>query len=216
MHSIKLPEHINEIEDRTFAGCIRLKDVVIPGAVTHIGERAFAGCISLLGLVIPDAVTSIDDEAFYGCGSLRSIVIPDSVTTIGDRVFSRCASLESVVIPASVTEIGENAFQHCLNIKEFTCKLSHAPKIGPDFFDDEIYSNCTLYVPDESVDKYRNSRYAWHKFKNILPLSKYDEERPSNLSVYTMDGNKVSGDLLSLSPGTYIIKDGDRSREITL
>ena len=67
----------------------------IPDGVQSIGYRAFAGGDSLTSIVMPDSVTSISEYAFAGT-SLTSIVIPDSVQSIGDSAFAYCDSLSKV------------------------------------------------------------------------------------------------------------------------
>ena len=104
----------------SFAGCLFLKEVVLPNSLSSIGYSAFLLCNSLTSITIPDSVTSIGDDAFSDCSRLTSITIPDSVTSIGDYAFSHCGSLTSVTIPDSVTSIGDRAFGWCDSLTSVT------------------------------------------------------------------------------------------------
>ena len=75
------------------AGC---KNSVIPsdGSVTEIENKTFSGCIGLKNVTIPDGVTDIGIWTFQGCSDLTSIVIPNSVTIIGADVFKGCNELK--------------------------------------------------------------------------------------------------------------------------
>jgi len=44
--------------------------VVIPDSVKKIDERAFAYCSSIREIVIPDSIETVEKEAFYGCDAL--------------------------------------------------------------------------------------------------------------------------------------------------
>jgi hypothetical protein len=128
------------------------------------------------------------------------------------RAFYGCTSLNSIIIASTTTRINFNL--DCPNLKEIICNAIVPPIINNDsFVNKEIYSTSTLYVPDVSLDDYKWSRYRWsHFFLNILPISKY----PTTRRIYTEDGTEVTNDLLSLAPGTYIVKDGLKSREIVI
>jgi hypothetical protein len=148
-------------------------------------------CTNLKSIIIPDSVTNIGKEAFSGCTSLNSISIPNSVTNIGKKAFSGCTSLNSIIIASTLTRINFNLDSP--NLKEIICKAIVPPIIENYFFlEDEIYSTCTLYVPDMSLDDYKCSEYNWSHFRNILPLSKYPTTR-----IDTENDTEVTDDLLS-------------------
>jgi hypothetical protein len=186
-----IPNSVTTIGGYAFEGCTNLKSISIPNSVTKIEDRAFEGCTNLKSISIPNSVTKIGNGAFKGCTNLNSISISNSVTTIGYIAFSGCISLNSIIITSTVTCI--NFSLESSDPKEIICKAIVPPiiKVG-SFVKEEIYSTCTLYVPDASLEDYKWSKERWSYFRNILPLSKYPTRK-----IYTEDGYEVSGDLLS-------------------
>jgi hypothetical protein len=84
------------------------------------------------------------------------------------------------------------------------------------------YKLPTLYVPEESIDAYKNSTYSWRYFMNIKPLSEYTDIPAVRLSgvsttpdgIYDLNGARVRNDYESLAPGIYMMRQGDKSRKI--
>ena len=138
-------------------------------SVTLIGEEAFYDCSGLTSVTIPNSVTEIGSFAFYECTGLTGIEIPNSVTSIGDEAFSWCTGSTSVTIGNSVTEIGEYAFSWCTGLTSITCEASTAPTCGFDVFYG-VDKSIPLYVPEESVEEYKDA-FQWEDFgDNIKPI----------------------------------------------
>ena len=85
------------------------------------------------------------------------------VTAIGDWAFQYCDSLTSVTIPDSVTTIGIWAFEDCWNLTSVYCKAITPPVGGYGMFDYNASSR-KIYVPMESVNKYKSAEY-WSEYK---------------------------------------------------
>ena len=129
-------------------------------------------------LVIPDGVNEIKLMAFALCDSITNVTIPDSVTTIGDCAFYNCSRLTSVTIGDSVTEIGWFAFTYCNNLNTVYCKAINPPTTIVDNDGDwlgfakvdesgNIYIDCTIYVPTESVNKYKSAS-GWSEYADDI------------------------------------------------
>ncbi len=67
-------EQDDELSDLIFAGCMSLKEVILPQSTISIGNSSFWACINLVSIIIPNSVISISRDAFYGCSGLTSIV----------------------------------------------------------------------------------------------------------------------------------------------
>lgn len=195
--SVIIPNSIVTIKTRAFYCCTSLTEICIPNSVTKIDREAFAGCSKLTSLIIPNSITKIERETFAGCSKVTSITIPNSVTCIGIKAFSFCSSLTEITIPSSVTCIESGVFTGCYSITEIYSLNPTPPTIdyfGFDLTDDDPDPFCSiskvdskLYVPEESVEKYKSAG-SWSQFKNILAIgSTYEEEEPTDSSVKVGD-----------------------------
>ena len=119
-------------------------------------------CTGLTSVSIPNSVTSIGMNAFGSCTGLTSITIPNSVTSIGQWAFEGCSELTSVTIGSGVTYIGAYAFDGC-DIPEVISKIEEPFAIDEYTFTTNTFNNATLYVPAESLDKYKATN-GWKRF----------------------------------------------------
>jgi hypothetical protein len=115
---------------------------------------------------IPNSVTTIGDEAFLDCTGLTSITIPNSVTMIGEESFGGCIGLTSVTIPNSVTAIGWRAFSECTGLSILTIENA-TPPVVEDFAFEEVSGNMIIYVPAESVKKYKAAE-GWSEYADKI------------------------------------------------
>ena len=116
-----------------------------------------------------------------GCGNLKDIKIPNSVEVIKYRAFAAeeydghidnnpCELLAQVTIGSGVKSIEEYAFSGCQALEKITC-LATTPPVMKDenCFDEECYSDATLFVPTEVIDVYA-SNTTWGRFMHIQPI----------------------------------------------
>ena len=197
--SVTIGDSVTTIGIRAFCECTSLTSVTIPDSVTTIGDYAFNSCDRLREFkgkvaedngrilvvdgvlkafahrcgateyTIPNSVTAIGNSTFSECTSLTSVTIPDSVTTIGDYAFYSCDNLTSVTIGGSVTMIGGKAFNWCFSLTSVYCKAITPPELGDYYVFDGLGSDDKIYVPAESVSKYKNSFYTyWNKYASKI------------------------------------------------
>ena len=167
---IKFDGDITTIGKRAFLYS-NLSSITIPNSVTTIGEGAFSWIDTLTSVIIGDSVTTIGGNAFASCPNLISVTIGNSVTTIEYSAFYYCESLTSITIPNSVTSIGANAFAGCSNLTSVYCKSTTPSAVIGAYEDertfDENTSDRKIYVPMESVTKYKSAN-GWSTYASQI------------------------------------------------
>lgn len=217
--SITIPNSVTTIGDHTFSSCSSLLSVSIPESVVKIGGSAFSRCRSLTSVYIPNSVVEIGRFAFGNCSGLTTVVIPEFVSTIGDYAFSECIGLLSVTIPGSIMNIGYSAFGHCSSL--VSVYYASEDPIEADYytFDSSVYENSTLYVPAAAIEKCRPIN-PWKNFKNIEAYEfsgiEYVATDDLPCEVYTVSGLKVADSTYGLSPGIYIVRQGNDVKKIAV
>ncbi len=161
---------VTSIGEDAFDSCSGLTSVTIGNSVKSIGEGAFRYCSGLTSVTIPNSVTFIGEDAFSDCSGLTSVTIPNAVISIGYRAFSDCSGLTSVTIGNSVTSIGEIAFYGCSGLTKLVSLAIEPPVCGYQVFEGVDKTACRLFVPEESVNKYKTAD-QWEEF---LYISEYD------------------------------------------
>lgn len=101
------------------------------------------------------------------------------VTSISIGAFSDCGELTSVTIPSSVTYIDNYAFSGCPNLKAIYCHATEVPGTGWSAFGGLSYYT-PLFVPEASVESYKNNTKWAAAFKLILPIG---TEPPADVAI---------------------------------
>ena len=196
--NIALPNSLTNIGEEAFYGCRSLASITLPNSLTNIGDYAFAFCSGLTSITLPNSLTSIEDYAFYRCTRLKSITLPNSLTSIGAYAFASCSGLTSITLPNSLTNIrngvfcgcnnltsitlpnslisiGNYAFSVCTNLTSITIASSLPPIVDEKCFDDNHYSNTTLYVPKGKLAVYQAAD-GWKEFlviEDVVEVERY-------------------------------------------
>lgn len=95
---------ITTIKVGAFYGCIKLKNIIIPGTIKEIEHSAFGECSGLKSVVMKDGIEYIRYDAFRDCSNLSKVVIPDSVKSIEEMAFVNTA-LKTITLPQNLEEI---------------------------------------------------------------------------------------------------------------
>ncbi len=180
-------------------------NIIIPEAITYNGTTY--------------SVTSIGEDAFYKSG-ITSMTIPNSVTSISENAFLDCHQLEYVTIGNSVATIGEHAFRYCYRLTELVSLAVNPPICGigrysTAFGDGVNRKTCRLFVPKESINKYKVAK-DWREFMYISECSGVDDvsvDTPDAVyEVYNLQGVRVGSGMLeadvtadALPHGVYIL-----------
>ena len=186
---------------------------------SNYGYSPFYRNTSLRKVTVTDAETQIYDNEFYGCSNLQEFSCGDGVTSIGKWAFSGCSSLESYLSGTSVETIGQEAFSDCTAMTSFTTNAQVPPTCGTQALDDINKWECTLYVPQESLEDYKAAP-QWKEFF-FIEDSGVDDVTVDNIDVssypveiYNLSGLKVGNSLNNLAPGIYIKRQGTKTEKI--
>lgn len=139
--TLKLPEHLTEIDSSAFYHCrklngeLKLPDTVkeiggfafhscgftgkleLPTSLENIGNDAFEFCSGLTGkLTFPSKMNEIDFSIFHGTG-ITEVVIPSSIKTVRNFAFDSCMNLKKVYLPTEMPTIYNQAFINCSDVK---------------------------------------------------------------------------------------------------
>ena len=139
--TLKLPEHLTEIDSSAFYHCgklngeLKLPDTVkeiggfafhscgftgkleLPTSLENIGNNAFEFCSGLTGkLTFPSKMNEINSSIFHETG-ITEVVIPSSIKTVRDGAFNSCMNLKKVYLPTEIPKIYNRAFRGCDNVK---------------------------------------------------------------------------------------------------
>lgn len=168
LRSIALPVSIKVIHKKAFWSCVELEDIQIPTSTQRLGHSCFFRCTSLQEIVVPPSVRdSIPYQCFAYCSELQKADVEANVSIIGEAAFFECTRLQTVVLPYTTTRIEHHAFSGCSELRQLFCRATTPPKVYSDTFDPSIMDKAVLFVPDGSLEAYRQAT-VWRDFKYIV------------------------------------------------
>ena len=223
MSSITIPDNVTFIGEGAFALCDELNEIKIPDNVSCIGAGAFVQCHSLTEVTMPSSCDTIGDAAFARCDNLASVTLNEGLEWIGAEAFADCTALTEVDIPASVTWVGRSAFSGCVGLTKVICRGIVPPEADMPFNNNEegasgyIYENATLFVPNESLEAYRNHP-EWSWFYRIVPfIGAGPGDINGDGSISVSDLTSVVNMMLSADEGipAYCDVNGDGNINVT-
>ena len=198
LNSVSISENIKRIDDLTFEGCTSLASIKIPSEVESIGRGAFMSCTRLESISFSNKLKIIEGGAFNSCTSLLAIQFPEGVEEFGNYVLQNCTNLMKVIIPSSIKAIGEKAFSGCPGLVEVQCSAKGVPSTSWDAFNSDYIVTSTLYVPDESIERYKEEE-PWKHFGTIKGLSETPtginnliNSKQKNDKIYNLKGEVIN------------------------
>ena len=180
---------------------------------------------------------SVSPYAFYNAQNLATVRV--KCAAIGENAFTSCPNVQKICL--DIDALSENCFADNINLGE-VYSLTEEP---PTAFDNSfgLYRGVKLYVPEESVEKYRNAENCWWNFFDVYgsdftdldSIFKADYENSGTgideigvekdmkdidyaaaYEVYNLNGLKVGDSTDNLAPGIYIIRQGNRTQKIVV
>lgn len=211
---LSIPASIPLIGKSAFSQCPNLTTVSIP-TTSSVDESAFERSYQLSSIEFynpnpdtdqPAPPTSIGKKAF-AYTNITTINLPEGVTAIGEYAFAYCRNLTTAHFPASTTELGYDVFADSYNpflntghVTSLYC-AAITPPVADIYnsnlelaFNPYVVKTCTVYVPTQSVDAYRNSK-IWREFANIQG---YDFTEQGSSQINSINANEVSNETYDL------------------
>jgi len=161
------------VGENAFAGCEGLTSVQLPSSVRAVSSCAFLGCTGLTKVTLPSGILSFGSCAFTGCTSLQGISLPRHTELVDSLTLYCCASLTSLVLPHRVRTVGGSALEHLPKVTHLYCFASEPPATEARAFSTADQQRCTLHVPNESLQAYKQSP-VWRDFYSIVALTDQD------------------------------------------
>ncbi len=198
-----IPSGLTSIEPNAFEECERLSNVTFPSSPFSIGDYAFRGC-RFTSLTLPSSLTEIGIEAFAHCKGLKSLTLSPSLSRIGYNAFGDCDRLTTLTIPSGLTSLstlnGDSEYHYDLFSEsdiESVYVAWEVPIPAGGFFYYVNLSNCTLYVPQGTRQRYSGTE-VWRDFGEIKEydisgVDKVDNHSEAKeASRYSLDGQRLS------------------------
>ena len=118
------------------------------------GYSPFYRSPTLRSVVISDVPSKVETNEFYGCTNLYYVLIGNGAQSIGDYAFSGCSSIGYFSFGSQVQTIGAEAFSDCVAMTRLYSYCQQPPTCGASALADIDKWNCTLYIPDGTIDAY--------------------------------------------------------------
>ncbi|MDE7407839.1 MAG: leucine-rich repeat domain-containing protein, partial [Muribaculaceae bacterium] len=218
-----LPESLEEIGLWAFQDCSNMTSLLIPKSVQYFGGGAFSCCGRLQTVEIENGVPFIPSYCFEYCKNLSSITLPETLVSIGACAFSNCVRIRSVKLSEKMVFVGEKAFENCTDLQEVSCYATNPPICQDDAFLNSHPEYMILRVPKGTKDRYATSK-GWKDFGRIIddlevagiegitvPEKTITIDYDLPYTVYAIDGALAGTSIELLSPGIYIVRQGQKS-----
>lgn len=249
---------LHGISGSAFSRC-DIKDIVIPGNVEYLGTNAFEDNKNLQTLVLGEGVKRIEGFCFSNCGEgVKTLVVPSTVEDgyfrgldgVKDLTVNTNGTLtldgkqlEIVRYGANVETLNPGLLGLAADLREIHVGALEPPLTYKNYgFTPQQYLNTTLYVPFQSVEKYKEAN-IWKNFWGIegeeyvggVEGVLNDANLMVNVSGNTLAVESVTGsecavynasgsvlgrgralEVSGLTAGVYIVTDGIATRKIMI
>ena len=227
MTSLTIPGTLDYLGYRAFKDCKRLMKVIFEKSdrkldfgydMLVLGQPlyyTFEGCDAIDTLVIGremSAVDNYDRGIFPGLGltAAKNLIIPDGANNVGNIIFRRLYFIKSITLGKDMTEFPTD-MSECSRLESLILR-DETPRPCPKFSERQ-YSTVKLYVPDGSLEAYRNAE-GWKRFLSVSALDDTTIATPARTETgrYDLQGREVN----DAYKGIVIIRYSDGTAAKTL
>lgn len=167
--------NITSIPNNCFDNCTNLIFDVgnIPQGITDMGDSVFKNCPNVTGIInLPNLTGKLRSLVFYNTSITKAVNL-GIITHLMDNIFNY-SKINKIIIPETVIYIGNQMLRDVSNYVALIVKNPTPCTIGKDFFV-AFKGSYKWYVPDESVEAYKQASVWSNWASNIHPLSEYVE-----------------------------------------
>ena len=187
---VSIPKSVTEIAEKAFYDCIKLDTVIISKRqLQTINKDAFIVKDGTCGddarwkydaltktLTISgtgrmndygydfDTHTDIETPWVDFADKIESVIVEEGITSMGSSLFDFNKNIKYASLPSTCTNYG-SAFNLCRNLQKVVVRARTIMSVNSYSFDN--YENCTLYVPMDMVDFYKNE-IVFRDFSEII------------------------------------------------
>lgn len=196
VEELRLPETVKNAEGKEFQVIgiqentfidLMVGHLVIPGSLTEIDKNAFASVQAGKVTMLP-GLKAVPPRAFYDLWFLDNgqFELPEGVVSISHSGLSGINGISKLTLPSSLRHIGRFAFAMGMSqLTRMVVKTVEPPELtldalGAFYYDPEEpvpalgskipYDDCTLAVPEQSVESYR-CHPVWGLFARIEAMT---------------------------------------------
>lgn len=169
LKSLYIPRNLECIKDRSLSLC-GFKFIYLPPSVKTLGDRVLADCDSLEFASIA-GVEKMGANCLSTCDKLWWALLPESLQSMGSGCFNDCESLKIVSLPWSEIKM-DGCFNGCPSIDEIDILAPEPYPFPQNSFLNVDRSNCSLYVPQGSLEKYKAAD-GWKEFYKIKEIPEW-------------------------------------------
>ena len=147
-----------------------LKELYIPESVKWLATACLAYCDELEKVVIDAPLEVLPYNCFSCNKKLKNVELCEGIKETGPFAFEKCSSLETIVFPASMTYIDYMTLTECPSLTTIQCNAVTPPETNSNPFDESLYAQATLMVPQQSIEAYKSAD-CWKQFFNITGIT---------------------------------------------
>lgn len=170
---------IESLEGSCFNNCSSITDIYLPRNLKKISGAPYRYAIykySQDGVINLPLLETISGACFQGSAIVR-VESLGACSVLGatsgyNYTFTSCQDLVFFRVPPTTTQIGSRFVTDCPNLTSIVVEAISPPSIVSDSFSN--VNNATFYVPDASVNAYKEDA-TWSKFASrIKGISEYN------------------------------------------
>ena len=146
---------VTSVDRFGFWNCLKMSSISLPETIDTIKYRAFAGLDKLEQVEIPSSVKVLEAGVFSSCFKLKHVKLSAEIDFVGSDCFNHCRELEDSIVIRKGTEYGTGVYAYCRSIKHITVEpgVTKIPNEMFNNYDDMTYPLKPLQVEEIVIPK---------------------------------------------------------------